>query len=301
MMTKIYHSKEYLLEQLENKNYLQIAKENNVDSSTIQRWLRKFKLTRNYNYWSSAELKLLEDNYFKNQNLHRLFPERTLMSIYHKGNKLKFKREMRQRDYSINENFFKKWTPEMAYIFGWFCSDGYVSSTKDCCGLHIHVNDKAILRKIKMIMGSNHPIKNYAEGSRFVIYNKILCHDLINLGCFPRKSAVLPFPNVPDHFLSHFLRGYFDGDGSIYFNKPNTIIVSFIASKSFVETLQHKMNHLLNLRIGKLQKHFKIYICRYYGDDARKICHWMYKDCGDLYLTRKRERFNNHLRKRGEL
>ena len=38
---KIYHSKEYLMEQIKTKSYIQIAKENRVDTSTIQRWLRK--------------------------------------------------------------------------------------------------------------------------------------------------------------------------------------------------------------------------------------------------------------------
>ena len=38
-----------------------------------------------------------------------------------------------------------------------------------------------------------------------------------------------------------------------------------------------------------------MWICTYYGDEARKICYWMYKDCKDLYLKRKRERFNIHI------
>ncbi len=38
----------------------------------------------------------------------------------------------------------------------------------------------------------------------------------------------------------------------------------------------------------------------YYGNSARKLCHWMYNNSGDLHLMRKKERFNNHLRKRDE-
>jgi hypothetical protein len=130
------------------------------------------------------------------------------------------------------------------------------------------------------------------------INNKELHNDLIKLGCFPRKSTKLPFPVIPQRYLSHFIRGYFDGDGSIHFNKPNTIKVSFIATKSFNETLQYKLKSILNLKINKMQKHYKMWICLYYGDDARKLCGWMYKDCGAMYLKRKKERYDNHLIKR---
>ncbi len=297
-MAKIYHSRDYLIEQLKTKNYLQIAKENNVDSSTIQRWLRKYDLTGNYDYWSPEELELLKKNYSPNKDLYKIFPHRSFSSIYHKGNRLKLKREMRKRDYSIDEHYFKTWSPEMAYIFGWICSDGHVASTKDYFSLHIHYKDKEIIRKMKYAMGSDHPIPNYAQSCQFRVYSKELCSDLIRLGCFPRKSAILPFPEVSDEYLSHFLRGYFDGDGSIHFNKPNTIKVTFIASKDFVIALQEKLNRIIGLKVNKLQKHFKIYIALYYGDDARKLCEWMYKDCGEFYLRRKRERFNNHLRLR---
>ena len=43
-------------------------------------------------------------------------------------------------------------------------------------------------------------------------------NDLIKQGCIPNKSLVLTFPNkhqVPENLINHFIRGYFDGDGSI--------------------------------------------------------------------------------------
>lgn len=41
-----------------------------------------------------------------------------------------------------------------------------------------------------------------------------MCEDLINLGCVPNKSLILKFPTfdiVPEKYMSHFIRGYFDG------------------------------------------------------------------------------------------
>lgn len=295
-MMKIYHSKNYLIEQFrKNKSYIEIAQENNVDSSTIQRYLRKYNLTKKSISWAKGEIKLLKENYHFNQDVHKLFPNRTMMSIYHKGNKLGLKREMRQRGYYVNKDFFKKWAPEMTYIFGLFCSDGHVSSKKDYCSIHLHSKDKHILEKIKEVMGSDYLIADTENASLFRIYNKILCADLINLGCPPRKSVTLKFPDVPDEYLSHFVRGFFDGDGSIHFNKPNTIKVSFIASKHFIETLQGKLSKFLGVKIGPLQRNFKMWICIYYSNDARKLCEWMYKNTKDLYLKRKKDRYLNHI------
>lgn len=51
-----------------------------------------------------------------------------------------------------------------------------------------------------------------------------MANDLINLGCIPRKTLVLKFPNestVPKQLIKHFIRGYMDGDGCIstYYKK----------------------------------------------------------------------------------
>ncbi|SDL68990.1 hypothetical protein SAMN05216244_0412 [Sediminibacillus halophilus] len=31
----------------------------------------------------------------------------------------------------------------------------------------------------------------------------------------PNKSSILEFPTVPEPFMHHFIRGYFDGDGYV--------------------------------------------------------------------------------------
>ena len=121
----MYDSKEYLLGQLMTKIPSQIAIEHNVHERTITRKMQKFGLTKlTGKSWTSSEITLLKQNYILNQNLHLLFPHRNFSSVYHKANRLGLHRCMRQRRYSVNENFFKKWTPEMAYVFGFFCADG---------------------------------------------------------------------------------------------------------------------------------------------------------------------------------
>jgi hypothetical protein len=145
-------------------------------------------------------------------------------------------------------------------------------------------------------MQSTHPIKIQGKYLYFRIYNKRIAHRLIELGCIPRKSLVLRFPKLPKKYLKHFVRGYFDGDGSIHFNKPNVIKIRLLgATHEFVKTLQEKLFLQLKLRKHKIKKHHSIYFFEYYGDDARKFCSWIYSEKGNLFLRRKYERFISHI------
>lgn len=48
--------------------------------------------------------------------------------------------------------------------------------------------------------------------------------DLISNGCVPKKSLILKFPEediVSKELQSHFIRGYFDGDGSLLHSKTS--------------------------------------------------------------------------------
>jgi len=125
-----------------------------------------------------------------------------------------------------------------------------------------------------------------------------LANDLIKTGCVPRKSKTLKFPVVNEELLSHFIRGYFDGDGSIHFNKPNTIKVSFVGTKEFLSTMQAEIKNAIDIKCNPIRKVKSIWRVYYYGDDARKLCYWMYKNSKGLYLKRKRDRFENHIRLR---
>src|SRR3989338_1938799 len=256
-MIKIYHLKEYLIEQLKSKNYIQIAKENNVSPDTIQHHMNKQGLTKERISWNKEDIKLLRENYGLSQNIYKLFPNKTISSINHKASRLGLKRENRIRKYAINLNFFKNWNPEMAYILGLFFSDGNVGCDKRQINIHLNQKDHYILEKISQIMRSNRPVRIYSNASYLRVDGRVIVNDLIKLGCVPRKSLILKFPRIEDRFLPHFIRGFFDGDGSIHFNKPNTIKVAFISTKHFIMGLQKSLNRVLNLRIGPLQRHYK--------------------------------------------
>ena len=70
---KKYKLKKYLIKQTKIKTYSQIAKENNVNLSTIFRNLKKFGLTKKGpKKWSKKELEILKDKYVYNPSIHKL-------------------------------------------------------------------------------------------------------------------------------------------------------------------------------------------------------------------------------------
>ena len=103
------------------------------------------------------------------------------------------------------------------------------------------------------------------------ITSNSLASALINLGATPRKSLTLKFPTftqVPEKLMQHFIRGYFDGDGSVWNGKRKKMIVkdegktrerivhnvkfNFTGNPDFIDALQDYLIVKLGFRKTKL-------------------------------------------------
>lgn len=171
---------------------------------------------------------------------------------------------------SINENFFKIWSPQMAYILGFIFADGAIEdvqkSSRTCyLSISASIKDLPILEQIKSQMSSSHQLysskaklltfpggKEYLSKEKFTlrIGSKLIYNSLLELGVTPRKSLTILFPKIPTKCLSFFLRGYFDGDGCIYMIKekyPRLIFTS--GSKEFLEGVAFSLSKTLHIQI----------------------------------------------------
>lgn len=233
--------------------------------------------------------------------------------------------------YYYNKNYFKEInTPEKAYWLGFLYADGcitryYKNEKLSTMGLELTLQeaDKEHLEKFKQALESNVPlskkiIKDKYMSYRIVICCKSLCEDLINLGCVPQKSLILKFPNniiVPDNFISHFIRGYFDGDGGIHYGetkvfnkqKQNTYLqynysCYFAGTEDFLirlkEVLQDNGVKVSRIYKDKRSNCRTIYI---YGKENIDVFkQYIYKD-SNVCLSRKLDKFfyvqnNNELK-----
>ena len=146
-------------------------------------------------------------------------------------------------------NIYKNgWNEINAYIFGWIMSDGCLKKegrNKTSYAIRICSNDFDIIKWLHGHMCSGNKIYSQGKGYQIKYRNKESIEFCMHNCLVERKSLIMQFPNVPDDYIFHFIRGYFDGDGSIILRKTiyNTYAqVSFTCgSKSFLEKLKEKL------------------------------------------------------------
>lgn len=122
----------------------------------------------------------------------------------------------------VNQQFFDNWSPEMAYVLGFFAADGCLTvNPRGSKYIEFVSTDNDVLRKIRKTMGSKHKIgpKNEAQKGkkafRLQIGSQYIFERLETLGFSVCKSKSIQFPAVPKDVLRHFVRGNFDGDGFV--------------------------------------------------------------------------------------
>jgi hypothetical protein len=124
---------------------------------------------------------------------------------------------------TIDHNYFKNVNSEFkAYLLGWICSDGHVS--KNNVKIAIRDYDYQLLNTLRQVICKDLPIKYYnpTKSVSLTICSKTWVNDICNLLQIKpgKKSAVVKFPELENDFLKwSFLRGVFDGDGSIMSSK----------------------------------------------------------------------------------
>lgn len=219
------------------------------------------------------------------------------------------------RKYTLNEHCFDTIdSEESAYWLGLLYADGCNSDTSNTIGITLIESDKYLLEKLALFMGSNRPItfqnlktknQNWSNVYTLSVTSKTLCNKLDQLGCIPRKSLKLKFPNakqVPDHLISHFMRGYSDGDGCITYSKKSQLSSScrwsIISTLDFCESLSNVINNALNLKGLIYQNADGNGITQCLEFSAYKKCipvlNWLYKDA-TIYMNRKYVKYQHIL------
>ena len=206
--------------------------------------------------------------------------------------------------HTVNEKYFDKIdTEDKAYWLGFITADGWISGWRLC--IELQSKDREHLEKFKKAIEFTGPIsdrtlkntckhhkKDQYFGSRIVICRKKIVNSLIKLGITENKSlTVTECGQVPEHLLSHYYRGIFDGDGSYgMLNKGNQPRVRVVATLSLINSFRQFIarNNIQTKSKPRLKhKNSEIYE---YGLGGRilvaKVINLLFKDA-NTYLDRK--------------
>ena len=202
--------------------------------------------------------------------------------------------------YDRDSNFFSRIdTEEKAYFLGFLYADGNIKgNTLQLC---IHPQDEAILVRLQRALNTNQPIRDDRKYKRFNIRDNQLTSDLIKNGCVERKTFILKFPNeeiVPTSLLHHFMRGYFDGDGSISIGgKYCAWHLSVVSCFNFLGEYHKVFAKNCALNLNKLYREKRhdtpIYTMSYGGTSnatLMRIYDYLYKNA-TIFLQRKHDKF----------
>lgn len=111
----------------------------------------------------------------------------------------------------------------------------------------------------------------------------------------------MPFDILPEKFWKDYIRGYFDGDGSVKYSKTLTFQIDSTNHSNLLEMqkyLENKLNISLYIAIREAgsgaegHKHkIPLYRLYGYGTNAKKIFEFLYSENPELYLKRKYDKY----------
>lgn len=183
---------------------------------------------------------------------------------------------------------------DKAYWLGLLFADGNVYKRSDRPNgyriqLKLKEEDSYLIDRFRETLECHINVRHEEDGARLIFTNKEMGKDLIDLGCVPRKSLVVKFPNIPDKYKWSFVRGYFDGNGSFLLHKNNCFYWRiFTGSRDFQRGLLDFLNEWdILLKERKLYDSGCYEVSTANKDYLKVILPNMYANTTDLYLKRK--------------
>lgn len=218
----------------------------------------------------------------------------------------------KKRRYKLDEHYFDKIdTPNKAYVLGFLWADGCNFPKKGTISMSLEEGDKKILELIRNEIGSERPLEfvdysnkhdfgyTYKNQYRLLLFSTHMCKTLESIGMVPNKSLVVKFPRLPENLSRHFIRGIFDGDGSLSRSKSKNRdsykhVLTITSTMSLCEQLVNIVKKELDINCHIYDASNHNGITKVFSISGRnqikKFMDWMYNG-SDLKLHRKYERY----------
>lgn len=205
-----------------------------------------------------------------------------------------------RRIHDVNDNYFSEENHNMAYLLGFLASDGTIRKNDNSVKIGLSSVDRDFLLTIKKEIGYQGELTDYITSNGFSVSelrftSKQIKADLAKYNIVPNKTFIYTFPkNLKREYWIDFIRGYFDGDGSVSTASSEAIrwqvcsanpdVLNTIVDFFFEEYEIPKVN------LQWQEKVHRLYYIQYSTTATRKIFQILYTpNC--LKLPRKYEKF----------
>ncbi|MBS1960726.1 MAG: hypothetical protein JST04_00815 [Bdellovibrionales bacterium] len=199
-------------------------------------------------------------------------------------------------------------TEDKAYFLGLLFADGSISKENT---VRISLVDKQLIDDLELRFpffnrgefdyskyGENHKIQYSLAKS-----NKVLYQDLFNLGLRERKSTenkeLITIPELDNNLMNHFIRGYFDGNGSISIPslRPNLRRVEICSASEYLinKFKQILLSNCIDCPYYRVKENptYNLYVLEWIAsENILNLKDYLYKNC-TISLKRKKELFDS--------
>lgn len=193
-----------------------------------------------------------------------------------------------------------------AYLLGFLLADGSISKTKNHITIHNSVNDLQVIEYFQKFITPETKIhfREYELKKNTVLIawsSKHMKKTLEGYNILPNKTFHLDFTfdfNITGKFTRHFMRGFFDGDGTLTSGRLEFMNNSLPFIKQ-INTIISSLFHVEPKVRERKTKNVTTFLVYYNSFGKRKmffktIYDWFYKD-SNYFLPRKKEKFENYL------
>lgn len=211
------------------------------------------------------------------------------------------------RAYKKNESYFDTPSHNMAWLVGFLASDGSVSSSDNAIKIGLAKKDREILEKIRKEVEIENKIKEYTTTTGYDVVELVWASKrhkdaLAKYFVTPNKTFILRPPYMlPHKYWIDYIRGYFDGDGSVNLIHSNGVPLALrwqICSAT-KEILEWIINFFYDeYGIPKVSIYYDpshgkhgIYYFQYSTNSTKQIYDILYTP-NSLYLNRKKVHFD---------
>lgn len=214
----------------------------------------------------------------------------------------------KNRKIQENSIFQSQLNETSAYILGLIISDGCISYDNHCkrYKITISMNDFYLIEFLRSRYSPTKKLYEYKNKKgnsityTFISTNEYDVKYLNDMNINERKSNNVRLPFIEDKYISHMIRGIFDGDGSVYINKTksNGILYKYLnvsfttGSEKFAQDIIEvlKGNDICAHKVKDSRK-ATWYVKIYSKSDVKKLSTYLYNNA-DLYMQRKKNLFN---------